>query len=148
MSFTTSYEREIAAAHKNGPPDGKCFNMHGHTWRIKVDIRQPSDAVDITTGWGIDFHILKDIIDFYDHTTLNLFTYEAGWLHEWSGLFTNEMIVKRAECDPVKILTWPSAEGVAMAIWTQVKNAARMAEDIVVTVYEGSHECVKFDGND
>ena len=145
--ITTTYSRKIAAAHKNGPPDGKCYNMHGHTWEIEVNVTMPSDRLDIDTGWGIDFHILKDIIDFYDHTTLNLFTYDEEWSDgKYDGLFTSEMHNKRNHCDSKQILTWPSAEGLAMGIYLQIKAVVPYAA-IEVTVFEGDHESVTYDGN-
>mgnify|MGYP002621649547 FL=1 len=50
--------------------NGKCGNLHGHSYHLEVTVEGP--AVD-DDGMSIDFHILKDIvqrtlIDRYDHS--------------------------------------------------------------------------------
>jgi 6-pyruvoyltetrahydropterin/6-carboxytetrahydropterin synthase len=52
---------------------GKCRNLHGHGYRLRVAVRAP---VDPATGLAIDFGDLKQIVrrhvvDALDHTHLN-----------------------------------------------------------------------------
>ena len=61
-------ERKIDAAHKLVDYDGLCKNLHGHTWKIEVDI---CGEVDPVTGMVVDFRKVKDIIDELDHSYLN-----------------------------------------------------------------------------
>lgn len=62
----------IAGAHHLPNYDGKCSNIHGHTWTIEVGIEGP---VDHTSGMVIDFVKLKEglqsLIDKLDHHDLN-----------------------------------------------------------------------------
>jgi 6-pyruvoyl-tetrahydropterin synthase len=61
-------EREIPAAHHNGPPGSRCHANHGHDWRIEVEITY--DELD-EYGWGPDFSVIKRVIDHFDHQDLN-----------------------------------------------------------------------------
>lgn len=70
--FVTRVERNFEAAHTNGPPGGKCYTMHGHSWQVTVDVQMPNDSLD-EYGWTIDFTKIKAAIDRYDHQTLNEF---------------------------------------------------------------------------
>lgn len=61
-------ERKIDAAHKLVGYDGPCKNLHGHTWKIEVDIYGSTNP---DTGMVVDFRRVKDIIDELDHSYLN-----------------------------------------------------------------------------
>ncbi|WP_033959423.1 6-pyruvoyl trahydropterin synthase family protein [Psychroserpens jangbogonensis] len=57
--------------------DGKCKNVHGHSYRLDVTvIGQPiSDSTNVKFGMVIDFSDLKkivkeDIVDVFDHATV------------------------------------------------------------------------------
>lgn len=70
--FVTTVERNFEAAHTNGPPEGRCATMHGHSWQAKIEVWMKDDSLD-KWGWSIDFGDLKKIVDQYDHQTLNNF---------------------------------------------------------------------------
>lgn len=58
------------AAHRLRYHDGLCKNIHGHTYKVEVSIR---DVVDEETGMVIDFKDLKkivnrEVIDKFDHS--------------------------------------------------------------------------------
>lgn len=63
-------EREIDAAHFLPHYPGKCANLHGHRWKIKVEIASP-----VVNEWGfvVDFSLIKDAIDSFDHQLINDF---------------------------------------------------------------------------
>lgn len=78
------------AAHKLPFHKGKCFDLHGHTYKLEVTVE---GDVNKETGMVIDFgdlsHIVKSrIIDKFDHTYLNDFmenpTAEnlVGYIHQ------------------------------------------------------------------
>jgi 6-pyruvoyl-tetrahydropterin synthase len=72
--FTTRVTRQIEAAHHNGPEWSKCHVTHGHSWRIVVSFEVPDAQVTANEwGWGIDFSVIKEVIDRYDHQDLNEF---------------------------------------------------------------------------
>lgn len=83
---------------------GKCENLHGHTYRLRVTVEGPVQK----DGMVMDFKELKElvkerVIDRYDHQNLNDF-------------FEN-----------------PTAELIAMKIWDDLKDlsAARLQEVVL-----------------
>jgi len=68
ISITREYTWEMGHAlyrHK-----GKCYNPHGHNYRMEVEV---SGEVDETTGMVVDFSDLDDVIkphleEYYDHS--------------------------------------------------------------------------------
>ena len=66
-------EFTFEAAHKLPmvPKDHKCFNLHGHSFKVKITIEGEVNEM----GWVMDFSIVKKIckpiIDELDHKYLN-----------------------------------------------------------------------------
>jgi len=62
------------AAHKltNVPPGHKCGNLHGHSFRLTLEL---TGTVDAVTGWIVDFgdvkNVVKPLYDTLDHHYLN-----------------------------------------------------------------------------
>jgi len=69
MWIQLQYEREFDASHHLPNYDGKCRNVHGHTWVIKVGVGASGPNMD--TGMVVDFGLLKEIIDQLDHKSVN-----------------------------------------------------------------------------
>ena len=67
---------EFSAAHwlPNVEAGHPCGNMHGHNYRVEVEVR---GDVEPNNGWIIDFHTIdrnmNPLIDKLDHSTLNNF---------------------------------------------------------------------------
>ncbi|VAX36509.1 6-carboxy-5,6,7,8-tetrahydropterin synthase [hydrothermal vent metagenome] len=70
--FELSIRGDIAAAHFLRKYEGKCKNLHGHTWQIEVFIM--GDQLD-EVGMVVDFRILKKKLKVFlgtiDHICLN-----------------------------------------------------------------------------
>lgn len=64
---TVHIKHSISAAHYLPNYDGSCSKMHGHTWKIEVWITGRRRI----GGMVVDFRKVKDLLDRYDHTTLN-----------------------------------------------------------------------------
>jgi len=69
-SVTRAFRFE--AAHQLPWHDGKCRNLHGHSYRLEVTVAGPVGP----TGVVVDFAELRDavereVIERYDHTYLN-----------------------------------------------------------------------------
>lgn len=64
----------MEASHRLPKHTGKCFNLHGHSWRIKVAI---TGHMSPATGMVIDFSelsaLVKPVVEFLDHKHLNWF---------------------------------------------------------------------------
>lgn len=65
-------ETTFAASHQLHGYDGPCKALHGHTWKVRVDIH--TDQVD-DIGISFDFKALKtithEVIDRFDHQHIN-----------------------------------------------------------------------------
>ncbi len=70
--FELSIRGDIAAAHFLRNYEGKCKNLHGHTWQIEIFIK--GDQLD-DIGMVVDFRILKKKLKSFlgtiDHICLN-----------------------------------------------------------------------------
>lgn len=70
--FEVSVTQEFAAAHKLNDYQGKCSNLHGHTWQVEVRV---ASSVLNSGGMVIDFRDLKaalrSILDRFDHGYIN-----------------------------------------------------------------------------
>ncbi len=70
--YRLSIESNISAAHQLRDYDGPCARLHGHNWKVKVEVRASSldDA-----GIAIDFsdlsHITWQVIGPFDHNNFN-----------------------------------------------------------------------------
>jgi 6-pyruvoyltetrahydropterin/6-carboxytetrahydropterin synthase len=61
-------EIKIDAAHNLPNYDGKCHNLHGHTWRIVVEI--DCDTLD-KNDFVADFTKIKEVVNQFDHAYIN-----------------------------------------------------------------------------
>ncbi len=65
-------EQEISAAHQLKGYQGKCENLHGHNWKVRLEVTA-SELNEI--GLAVDFvelkAMLKEVLEAYDHSMLN-----------------------------------------------------------------------------
>jgi 6-pyruvoyltetrahydropterin/6-carboxytetrahydropterin synthase len=108
---------------KNTRVYGKCNNpnYHGHNYDLIVQVIGP---VDPETGYVIDMKYLGDLIkehvtDRFDHKNLNLDTEEFADLN-------------------------PSAENIAIVIYTILRNQLSPALDLKVKLYETERNFVEY----
>lgn len=76
-------EASFDAAHFLKDYVGKCHNLHGHRWRVIVEVKSNSLQTNgQLRGMVVDFgdvkKMVKDLVDEFDHT----FIYEDGSLKE------------------------------------------------------------------
>lgn len=57
---------QFDAAHMLSNYEGKCANLHGHTYTGDIEINAPVADDDMV----LDFNKIKEVIDPYDHATL------------------------------------------------------------------------------
>jgi 6-pyruvoyltetrahydropterin/6-carboxytetrahydropterin synthase len=70
--YTLTVETKFASAHQLREYKGKCENLHGHSWKVRVSVvAQKLNEI----GLAIDFtdlrHITNEIVGPLDHTCLN-----------------------------------------------------------------------------
>jgi 6-pyruvoyltetrahydropterin/6-carboxytetrahydropterin synthase len=71
--YTLSIEKTISASHQLRDYDGDCARLHGHNWKIKVEVA--ADKLN-PVGMAIDFTDLEKltwkIIGGFDHNNFNV----------------------------------------------------------------------------
>ena len=97
------------AGHRLSQYDGKCFKLHGHTYKLEITVSGQIDSI----GMVIDFNIIKDIYKTevepsFDHKTL---------LNK-----NDELNLKLFKDVPTDWITWvnynPTAENIVLDIAT------------------------------
>ena len=70
--YTMRIVTDFSAAHLLRDYDGPCARLHGHNWKVEVEVT--ASALD-ELGMGVDFGVIKrhtrEIIDRLDHRNLN-----------------------------------------------------------------------------
>ena len=111
-------EFTFEAAHKLPlvPKEHKCFNLHGHSFKVNITIDGPINEM----GWVMDFSELKEICSPYieqlDHSYLN----------EIEGLEN------------------PTSENIAIWLWERLKEPLQYLSSI--TVMETCNSGCKYSG--
>ena len=98
--FTLVSENSFDAAHFLHGYNGKCSNIHGHRWRVVVEIFSDKLSDDKQTrGMVVDFDTLKEDIkqevDYFDHSLI----IEAGTLKEKTYKALKEEGIRLIELD-------------------------------------------------
>jgi 6-pyruvoyltetrahydropterin/6-carboxytetrahydropterin synthase len=70
--FIVEKEIEFDAGHRVPDHDSKCWNLHGHRYRVVVGVSGPLRSSGAETGMVIDFSRIKEALskhvhDLYDH---------------------------------------------------------------------------------
>ena len=100
-------EFTIEAAHRlpNLPPQHKCYNLHGHSFKIQIRVE---DQLDEKLGWVMDFAEIsakfKPLFEQLDHHYLN----------------------------DIKGLENPTSENLACWIWEQLKPTLPQLSTVVI----------------
>lgn len=98
--FTLVSENSFDAAHFLHGYNGKCSNIHGHRWRVVVEIFSDKLSDDKQNrGMVVDFDTLKEDIkqevDYFDHSLI----IEAGTLKEKTYEALKEEGIRLIELD-------------------------------------------------
>jgi 6-pyruvoyltetrahydropterin/6-carboxytetrahydropterin synthase len=117
MKISQAFKFEAAHRLPNVPPTHRCSRLHGHSYRIEVQLDGPVDPV---TGFVADFFDIEEafasIMKALDHQCLN----------DVAGLEN------------------PTAENIAGWIWEQLKRSLRHLAS--VRVYETADCWAEYDG--
>ena len=113
----TSFSFEAAHRLPKVPSSHKCYRMHGHSYRVQLTLEGP---VDVESGFVIDFfdveHVFAPLLAELDHHCLN----------------------------EVEGLSNPTAENIAIWIWTRVKPM--LPQVAAVVVYETVNCWAEYNG--
>lgn len=117
MKISQAFRFEAAHYLPNVPETHRCRRLHGHSYRVEVQLDGP---VDQHTGFVVDFFDVEEtfasIVAALDHRCLN----------EIEGLAN------------------PTAENIAIWIWDRLK--ARLRQISAVRVYETADCWAEYDG--
>jgi 6-pyruvoyltetrahydropterin/6-carboxytetrahydropterin synthase len=122
MTYTVYRESFFSAAHHLRNYHGKCENLHGHNWKVRVYVSR--EQVD-SNGFVLDFkeltRILNDILERLDHQDINAVppfdrlnpTAEnlAAYVHEESQKLVAEV---DANLTVSKVMVWESDKSCAI----------------------------------
>ena len=135
MRVKVSRKAHFNAAHRLYRPDwsldkneavfGKCNNpkFHGHNYDLIVSV---TGEIDAETGYVMDMKVLKDLIkneveEAMDHKNLNLDVPEFKELN-------------------------PTAENIAVVIWSKLRPHIKSDNDLEVVLYETPRNFVTYSG--
>lgn len=127
-------EGSFDAAHLLGEYEGKCRNLHGHTYLYEVEVEAEQVRAD---GMVVDFNRVKEIIDEYDHA----FIYPENASTVEKALCT----LLSANSMKVKVL-WAFERSTAENIAQQIANELFAEPDVkgvVVRLWETPKHCVE-----
>ena len=120
-SYTLKIVTDFAASHALRNYEGACQRMHGHNWKVEVEvIATKLDDV----GMGVDFKVIKratnDVLDGLDHYHLN-------------------------DIPPFDKIN-PTAENIAAFIYQNVAQIINKPHISVsaITVWETERACVRY----
>ena len=70
--FELKVKGDIASAHQLRGYEGRCKDLHGHTWKIEVTLQSEKlDAIGMVADFKVMKKLLKEILDPIDHVFLN-----------------------------------------------------------------------------
>lgn len=120
--FYLKVRDEFAAAHYLRGYKGKCEALHGHNWKVELEVA--FDRLD-ETGLAIDYKdlkkILSEIVELFDHKELNRLP---------------EFFSKN-----------PTTENIALIIHSKASERLAMlgCKKVVVTVWESDDSCCRYE---
>lgn len=136
--FTLKSEHSFDAAHFLSGYKGKCGNIHGHRWKVEIEILSDelSDEKQ-TRGMIVDFDKLKEDlkteVDYFDHCLI----IEKNTLKEKTIEALNEEGVKLVEVE-----FRSTAENFAKYFYNVMKNKGYLVK--CATVYETPNNCASY----
>jgi 6-pyruvoyltetrahydropterin/6-carboxytetrahydropterin synthase len=139
--YSLKSEASFDSAHFLSNYNGKCKNIHGHRWKIVVEIVSEELIADgKEKGMVSDFSNLKrdigKIADYFDHA----FIYEIGSLKKST---VNALIDEGFRL--VEVSFRPTAENFARYIFEAIKKKNYTVK--CVTVYETPTNCASYSEN-
>ena len=129
-------KHNFSAAHRLEEHKGKCYNLHGHTWNVEIEIEIPNSEVK---DMIIDFSDLKEIINDYDHKLI------------LKNCYQNEKLIKLCEEEnlALKIIPLtPTAENLSRLIHKDIGDRLKQIHNkylLKVVVYESPNASITYE---
>lgn len=126
-----SKDIKIDCCHMLSGYEGKCANLHGHTYHGTVTINAP---VEDTTRMVLDYNIIKDVVDEFDHAIVFSFRLRRNAaeeaLHDWAMKYSLRY---------VNMPSWApksTAEDMSMTIAQWIKDKCDNMAEVTVKLSE------------
>jgi 6-pyruvoyltetrahydropterin/6-carboxytetrahydropterin synthase len=72
MMYTVSVESKFSSAHNLRGYKGKCEDLHGHNWRVRMSVCSPElDSLGMVRDFTVLKELLNRAIETLDHKYLN-----------------------------------------------------------------------------
>jgi 6-pyruvoyltetrahydropterin/6-carboxytetrahydropterin synthase len=134
-------EHSFDSAHFLAKYEGKCGNIHGHRWKVEVEIQSPSlikhGQLD---GMVIDFGDLKRdvkvMVDYYDHALI---------IQQETMREETLRCLREDEFNIIEVNFRPTAENFAAFFYKTMKNKGYNVK--CVTVYETPTNSATYEEN-
>ena len=135
-------EHSFDSAHFLAGYDGKCGNIHGHRWKVQVEVQSNRLIKEgQLEGMVVDFGDLKkdikEIVDYYDHA----FIIQEGSMRKE----TLECILEDG-FKVIKVKFRPTAENFAMFFFNHMKDKGYNVKR--VSVYETPTNCAIYENSE
>lgn len=125
---TISKTVHFDAAHRLTKHPGACSNLHGHRWKLEVQLTGPVDPED---GMVEDFGAVSDVADTLDHTAV---------LNEEDPLVDPVSEVQ----DVVTLSADPTSENLIDHVWTRLEERLRPGASVAsVRLHETPGSCAE-----
>jgi 6-pyruvoyltetrahydropterin/6-carboxytetrahydropterin synthase len=136
--YSITTEASFDAAHFLKNYNGKCKNIHGHRWRIIVEVQSENLKTDMQeygmiTDFGELKRDLKELADKFDHT----------FIYEKDSLKKELVEMLKAEDFALNEVDFrPTAENFSKYIFDEMTN--RGYDVAKVSVYETPNNCASY----
>ncbi|OQY09931.1 MAG: 6-carboxytetrahydropterin synthase QueD [Fusobacteriia bacterium 4572_132] len=136
--YSLKTESHFDSAHFLANYDGKCGNIHGHRWKIEIEVvaeelKNEGQEIGMVVDFGILKRDLKEIADDYDHTLI----IEKGTMRKETLNCLIEDSFKIIELD-----FRPTAENFAKSFFDIMAKKGYNVKQ--VTVYETPVNCATY----
>lgn len=129
MKIALNLEGHFDAAHRLMHHAGKCFNIHGHIWKVRLKVE---GTMDDPGGMLVDFKDLKkdfyQFLDYYDHSLI---------LNKDDSILAHELACLNFDgrtLDITYIDGEPSCENIAKRIFDDLSKNLSLVDDTVKVV--------------
>lgn len=131
-------EHSFDAAHFLKDYEGKCSNIHGHRWRVIVEVGAEELMTEGNTrGMVVDFSDLKKdvkaMVDYFDHKFI---------IEDDSLKLSTVNALLQEDFDIISLPMRPTAENFAKYFYDKIKEKGYQVDQ--VQVYETPNNCAAY----
>ncbi|HBG62360.1 MAG: 6-carboxytetrahydropterin synthase QueD [Omnitrophica WOR_2 bacterium RIFOXYB2_FULL_38_16] len=117
--FELKIKGEFSSAHLLREYDGKCKNLHGHNWKVDIEVyKKELDPIGMVADFGFLKSKMNEVLEILDHRFLNDLDY-----------------FKQSN---------PTSENIAKYIYAEYAKVIDPIKVKSVSVWESDSACVKY----